>query len=336
MSRQGNARRRAGIREVATAAGVSITTVSDTLNGKGRISEATRQRVREAADALGYRPSVYAQGLRGGRSRLLGLVVTKFGFTPWQFTQFPYYSHIIDAAVSAAVQRSYAMVVLPTGGGLDQLLAVPFDGVFVVDPLRDDEVVARFRRRGVPVIADRANSAPDDHLWVDIDHDRAVTLMCDHLVSQGARNPALVASIGDDGYSHGCIEAYSRWCARNNTRPTAVRVSTNDTEAAGAIRALLTSPCPPDAVFGIEDQHLPLLQSQARAAGLHAPRDIALGCFAEEPAEPDDQMQVTTLTTNPTEFATRAITLLLNEIESQPPRQTGRLIDCALVARTWL
>lgn len=48
---------RAGIRDVAAAAGVSITTVSDALNGKGRLPDATRRHVREVADRLGYRPS---------------------------------------------------------------------------------------------------------------------------------------------------------------------------------------------------------------------------------------------------------------------------------------
>src|SRR6185295_14136328 len=74
---------RAGIRDVAAAAGVSITTVSDALNGKGRLPDETRSRVREVADRLGYRPSAAARTLRTGRSGLIGLTVTTYGEEPF-------------------------------------------------------------------------------------------------------------------------------------------------------------------------------------------------------------------------------------------------------------
>ncbi|MFG2334213.1 LacI family DNA-binding transcriptional regulator, partial [Streptomyces sp. NPDC048604] len=57
MTTAAHRRSRMGIRDVAAAAGVSITTVSDALNGKGRLPDATRRHVREVADRLGYRPS---------------------------------------------------------------------------------------------------------------------------------------------------------------------------------------------------------------------------------------------------------------------------------------
>ncbi|WP_240045091.1 helix-turn-helix domain-containing protein [Streptomyces alboflavus] len=60
-ARRGNRQSRAGIRDVAAAAGVSITTVSDALNGKGRLPDATRRHIREVADRLGYRPSAAAR-----------------------------------------------------------------------------------------------------------------------------------------------------------------------------------------------------------------------------------------------------------------------------------
>lgn len=72
LSRRGSRQGRAGIRDVAAAAGVSITTVSDALNGKGRLPDATRRHVREVADRLGYRPSAAARTLRTGKSGLIG------------------------------------------------------------------------------------------------------------------------------------------------------------------------------------------------------------------------------------------------------------------------
>ena len=62
---------RTGIRQVADAAGVSPTTVSHALNGKGRISEETRTRVIEAAKKLGYEPNRNAQRMVSGGSGLI-------------------------------------------------------------------------------------------------------------------------------------------------------------------------------------------------------------------------------------------------------------------------
>lgn len=62
---------------VAALAGVSRTTVSFVLNGRYDISVplATRRRVVDAAHALGYRPSLLARRLAGGRSQVLGVMV---------------------------------------------------------------------------------------------------------------------------------------------------------------------------------------------------------------------------------------------------------------------
>ncbi|WP_051581293.1 LacI family DNA-binding transcriptional regulator [Pseudonocardia acaciae] len=317
-----------GIRDVAAAAGVSVTTVSDSLSGKGRISEATRLRVRAVADSLGYRPSALAQGLRAGRSRLLGLVVTKYGPTPWTFTRVPYFASVVDAAIAAALDNGYALVVLPTGRQLEDLLAYPFDGLFVVDPLRDDPLVAEARRRGLHVIADRANATTPDHLWVDFDHDRAIALMCDHLRGDRHRSPVLLASDGEDSYTDACAAAYARWCARTGATPRIVRAGHTDDDACSCVRGLLRAPDRPDAIFGIEDLHLPALRREARDARLRVPEDIALGCFSEESV---GGSPVARLTVNPAALAANAVALLVAAIENRPPGAEPRTVDCELL-----
>ncbi len=64
----------ATIWDVARKAGVSITTVSHSLNGKGNISEATRERVRAVASEMGYVADAMARGLRSSKMNAIGLV----------------------------------------------------------------------------------------------------------------------------------------------------------------------------------------------------------------------------------------------------------------------
>jgi LacI family transcriptional regulator len=62
--------------DIAEAAGVSVMTVSNVMNGKrARVSDATIQRVREIADRLGYIPNIPARSLAGARSHIIGALV---------------------------------------------------------------------------------------------------------------------------------------------------------------------------------------------------------------------------------------------------------------------
>jgi len=70
------------IADVAARAGVSKTTVSRVLNGKGELDIATASRVRKVIDELGYVPSARAVGLARGRTRIVGMLVPSLTW-PW-------------------------------------------------------------------------------------------------------------------------------------------------------------------------------------------------------------------------------------------------------------
>src|SRR3954468_7667850 len=68
-------RRGAPLADVAASAGVSASTASRALNGRGELSSATRAAVIEAAERLGFRPSPLARSLRMRRTYTVGFVV---------------------------------------------------------------------------------------------------------------------------------------------------------------------------------------------------------------------------------------------------------------------
>ncbi len=67
--------KKATIRDVAKAAGVSQSTVSRVLNNNGYVGEDARRRVEEAMEALHYSPSAIAVCLSKSRSRMIGVIV---------------------------------------------------------------------------------------------------------------------------------------------------------------------------------------------------------------------------------------------------------------------
>ncbi|GGT17354.1 LacI family DNA-binding transcriptional regulator [Streptomyces chromofuscus] len=99
-------------RDVAEAAGVSQAAVSLVLGGKwrGRVSEATAERVREAARDLGYRPNLAARNLRLGRTRTVLLVV------PALTTEF--FGGVYTGAARVAAEHGFGVVLYPSPEGV--------------------------------------------------------------------------------------------------------------------------------------------------------------------------------------------------------------------------
>jgi LacI family transcriptional regulator len=137
------------LRQVAEASGVSLSTASRALSGSGRVSEATRVRIRRVAEELGYRPNALARGLRTNNSGLVGLVVTNLVNASF---------HVIAEIVHNRLKASgYHMVLCVTGGDVDEERAYVetlrdhnVDGIIVVGS--DATAVDRLRHTGIPVV----------------------------------------------------------------------------------------------------------------------------------------------------------------------------------------
>jgi ABC-type sugar transport system substrate-binding protein len=82
-------------------AGVSQTTVSFVLNGRGSISDGVRERVRIAAAELGFRPNSQARATRTGESRTIGLIIPDL--------RNPFPPELVEAVGNAAQRNGYAI-----------------------------------------------------------------------------------------------------------------------------------------------------------------------------------------------------------------------------------
>lgn len=92
--------------DVALAAGVSRATASRALAGYGRISAATREKVRSTAEQLGYQPNDLARAVRAGRSSTIGLVVTDIGN--------PFFAQAAKSVVTTVSALGYQVLIANT------------------------------------------------------------------------------------------------------------------------------------------------------------------------------------------------------------------------------
>jgi DNA-binding LacI/PurR family transcriptional regulator len=329
--------RRPTLGAVAARAEVSTATVSNALNGTGRLSETTRQRVLAAARELGYTPASTARALARGGTGVLGLTMTTYGDLPVPYTEIPYYAQLALGALAAAHERGYLLMVLPSSLSPWMWLNTPMDGVIHVDPRADDPVLSLLRERGIPMVYDGRPPVPHwGDVWVDIDYDAGLRLLLDHLTEAGARRIGLSLPLHDDGYPHLIERAYTSWCAERDL-PALVEeyASMPDyfTAERDAVGRLLDRDPRPDAVVGVYSDSGHNILAVARHHGLRVPQDLLVACVSEDPDYAATTPPVTTLSLRPDRVGDEAVDLLIALINARSGVDRHRLVQPVLTPR---
>ncbi|MCX5264267.1 LacI family DNA-binding transcriptional regulator [Streptomyces sp. NBC_00199] len=329
--------RRPTLDAVAARAGVSTATVSNALNGTGRLSETTRQRVLATARELGYAPASTARALARGSTGVLGLTMTTYGDLPVSYTEIPYYATLTLSAMAAAHERGYLLLTMPSTMSPWMWLNTPMDGVIHVEPRADDPVGAILRERGIPMVSEGRPPRPRPcDAWVDSDHESGLRLLLDHLAESGARRIGLSLPRHDDAYPQLVAHAYRHWCDEHRSAPLVEEYAvlpdyfTAEQEAVGR---LLDRDPRPDAVIGVYSDSGHNILAVARRHGLRVPRDLLVACVSEDPEYARTAPPVTTLGLRPDRVGTEAVDLLISVINSRSGVNRRRLVEPVLMPR---
>ena len=328
--------KRIGIKEVAAAAGVSITTVSHALNDKGRLPEETRERVRSVAAALGYRPSAPARSLAGGRTGILALTVSRVEALPFSLADFEYFAQLMNGASTTALEQGYALVLAPSAAGPDLLDGVPLDGAIVVDPVRGDRTLARLHERGVPVVTTgREPDGAEDAPWVDNDHIAGTRSILDHLAAAGARRVALITSPPVHSYTADSLDAYRAWCRARGTEPEVATVTGSLTEGEGYAAALdlLDRDDPPDGIYATLDRLALGALLAAEARGVDVPGELLVAGCTDSHASRGARPALTALSLDPEQIGVEAVETLIALAEGRDERPPHRYVPTTIVPR---
>ncbi|SEQ42411.1 DNA-binding transcriptional regulator, LacI/PurR family [Microlunatus flavus] len=272
---------------MAKLAGVSAKTVSNVVNEYVHVRPATRERVQNAIDMLGYRPNVVARNLKSGRSGVIALALPEL--------DSPYFAELAHHVVQAAMERGWTVLVDETGqiqdsglrarersaaGGIRQHL---IDGV-ILNPLALDEGdLTRYGSVPLVLLGERLGSHVADH--VAIDNAAAAAEATRHLLETGRRRIAVVGSqpppfghtarLRLRGYRDALAEAGIRYDASLVVPAEDWRLPAGR----AGVAPLLALPEPPDAVFALNDVlALGVLRGLADA-GVRVPEDVAVVGF---------------------------------------------------------
>lgn len=310
------------IRDVAAAAGVSITTVSHVLSGQGRISEDTRRRVTEAAGELGYQANIHAQQLVTRRSRTLAIQIANSVDPAGSCALVPnsdYFLEVLNGAAEAAAKRSYALLLTPADADLDRLNAFAVDGAILVDPRGDEPFFATGWCRDRPLVTTGRPIGTRRRVPVVVDNDlvAAAKLMLDHLASSGYERPAMITTDTGRSYAADLVEGYTAWSDAHGLEPVVVELDEPPTTegTAGALAGLLDRPMRPDAIFTTSENLALGVLHEARRRRLAVPGELGICSAVDSGSLRLTSPQVTGMFVHPREIGRNAATALMDLIE---------------------
>ena len=180
------------IADVAEYLGVSKTTVSRAISGKGRVSEETRQRVQQYIDRMEYKPNLIAKGLAQSKTFNVAVMLPM----DCDMQELPFFQNCMCGICDAAAKRDYDVLAVyaETGslGGLERIISNhKVDGVVLSRTLVEDAAAEYLKSRKVPVVA-VGSSADASLIQIDHDHRSACQELTTHLLKQGIRKMGLI------------------------------------------------------------------------------------------------------------------------------------------------
>lgn len=289
--KNGNARGAVTMRQVAEAAGVSMQTVSNLLNGRtDHMAAETAQRIHTIIDRLGYRRNFVARGLRSARVQALAFLVTDASA---HYLADPMIDLFLAGLGDELREHDYGLLIQsahPTAP-FDSLLAplteARVDGAVLLlsgSPELRAQRVERLRALRIPAILLQEHGVDDAVLPSVSAQDRVGSRdLCGHLIERGhTRIDYLTAA---DSWSAieeriaGFHEAFEEAGAQARRGSITLRGTYAPLEAANAARDLLSARDRPTAILCGNDLVALGVLKAARELGLRVPEDVAVAGF---------------------------------------------------------
>jgi DNA-binding LacI/PurR family transcriptional regulator len=326
------------LKDIAKRAGVSVATVSNVVNGYRPVGEATRERVQQAIDELGYSPNLSARHLRNGRTGIIALAIPELNN--------PYFAELADAAIREAGLHGYTVLLDYTDGDREKELLVSqgfraqvIDGLILSPVQLDrDEVLNRTSKTPMVLVGERVYNVPYDH--IAIDNVAASTAAMGHLLTLGRRRIAFIGAQADANQmpAHLRLHGYREALRGAGLAYDPSLVVTTDgfgrADGAAGLRQLMALPEPPDAVFAYNDLIAIGALRAAVELSVKVPDDIAVIGFDDIEEGRYSNPTLTTISPDKVSIGRRAVAALIGRLDGSRDAEPEEVqVPFALVTR---
>jgi LacI family transcriptional regulator len=313
-------RARATIRDIASAAGVSIATVSRVLNDRPDVAPETREAVLAVVKEHSFATNRSARALSGGRTGLVGMT------TP--MVHGAYFAIVLSGASEALYEQDMRAIVCPTMHEherevtlLDRLVHGTTDGAIIQLPEESSDELKALLDQGYPVVVvDPRLPLDEDIPCVSAAHAAGARAATNHLLALGHRRIGVLT--GPKGWlaTEERRNGYHAALAATGVLPDPrLEVESNWQIEPGAVaaRTLLDLDPRPTAIFAFNDNMAIGAIQAARARGLRVPEDVSIVGFDDLEEAALVTPALTTVRQPLAEMGRMAVSLLLRLLDKQ-------------------
>jgi len=322
--------RRPTLADVAARAGVSTALVSTVMRDVPGASAATRQRILQAAEDIGYRPDARARLLRSNRSRLIGVT---FG------VQHAFHGDLVSGLYEAADAEGYEIALSAVTPRRDERRAVGSllqdrcEAMILLGPDSPAGYLAELAGRCPVVVVARAVSGRGVDVVRTAD-DEGLQQAVDHLVALGHRRIAHI----DGGRAPGAAQrrrGYRQAMHRHGLDADILIVpgGLGEEDGAEAARQLLATVPRPTAVAVFNDRSATGVLDVFRNAGLLVPQDISVVGFDDSRLARLSHVDLTTVAQDAGRMATLAVARAIDRLDGTPTGGREIVIPPRLIVR---
>ncbi len=323
---------------VAQKAGVSKSTVSQVLNGRAKdfnISNATIERVNQAALDLGYVPNTVARNLRAQRTGQIGVVVAALTDME-QSLQLTFDGAWLLGMSTAARQHGFTSALLLEQPESEPNLNLYYDGrieglLLRCDPRHPHPLLANLTPARIPMVAVWTQEAPIGIGYADVDHFGGAEIAIHHLLELGHQKIAFLDSDSDENNNHFRLR-YNGY--KEALEEAGIRVKTNwHQRSVSAILELIRGKTPVTAVFAANDVRGVELVRELTRVGIRVPEDISVIGFDNIIGAAFLDVELTTIHHPIREMALEAVKNLADLIQGKPYQDCRSIVPTYLVKR---
>jgi LacI family transcriptional regulator len=306
------------IKDVADHAGVSVTTASYAINGKGTISEATRKRVLRAAEELNYHPNAFARNLKRQKSGTIGVFISRFGGL--------FYEDILDGIHDTVLDTDFELIVCPESRPINKHLTQrQVDGAIVFDSKISSKLLQNIASERLPLIVLDRNIKSPYIFPILLDNQAGAKAILEHLYARGARRIYYLTGASD---SFDNKERMRTFVKEAKKKGVIIQVfKGNFTQEAGYDLGKLTvrSKDLPEAIFCANDQMAIGFIEAMHECSIRVPEEVSVVGFDDIAIAQYMQPALTTVGYSRFAWGQQAAKQLIDYIAYGTPIQSGRI-----------
>ena len=320
--------------QVAKRAGVSQSAVSRVFTQGASVSKKTADKVKKAAEELGYRPNVLARSLITGKSHMIGLMVA--------YLENYFYPEALEKLSNALQAEGYHVLVFmaeQTTGNmdkvLDEILDYQVDGLIMASVAISSELAARCQAAGVPVVLFNRNQDDERLSAVTSDNVAGGRKIADFLIRAGHHRIGYIA-----GWEGASTQRDREAGFRSGLQDAGHELYARETgefqyeQAQEAARRMFDKKERPDAVFVANDHMAFAVMDVLRfELGLDIPGDVSVVGFDDVPLAAWPAYDLTTVRQRANQMAKETVQTLLAHIEHRQTESRRIAIEGPLIVR---